>query len=468
MAQHSRDILGQLQSAIIEISVLKSENKRQAKLIKDQAAQIILITKFFEERIVKLSEEIDRLRKQINTDSTNSSLPPSQDQKPNKIFNGREKSGKKSGGQSGHPGHFLNKADIENKIKQGLIASKIVNHGQGTHYTSKYTIGLKTEIVVTEHRFYDEIPLAFRPDVQYDDGIKAFAATLVGRGIVASNRIVELIASITNDEIKLSDGSIYNWLKEFDTKAASTIKDIETNLLNSPNLNVDETGARCEGKNMCARNYSTENYVRYTMNSTKAMSGIEKDGILPNFVGTAIHDHNTAYYNYGARNAECNVHSDRYLKGNSENTENKWSDDMRTLLNSSNKARKLAKGQGEKQFTQEVIETYQNKYDEILTLGFLENKETKSRYDKKEELKLLRRLKKYKSNHLLYLEDFTVPFDNNLSERDLRTFKTKMKVSGCFRSLTGGKYFATLLSVIKTATKQNRSPYHAVKEIFAL
>jgi len=97
----------------------------------------------------------------------------------------------------------------------------------------------------------------------------------------------------------------------------------------------------------------------------------------------------------------------------------------------------------------------------------VENKQTKSRYDKKEELKLLRRLQKYKNNHLLYLEDFTVPFDNNLSERDLRTFKTKMKVSGCFRSLTGARHFATLLSIIKTAIKQGRSPYTAVREIFA-
>jgi len=71
----------------------------------------------------------------------------------------------------------------------------------------------------------------------------------------------------------------------------------------------------------------------------------------------------------------------------------------------------------------------------------------------------LNRLKKYRDNHLLFAADFAVLFDNNLSERDLRLLKTKTKVSGCFRSLDGAKNFATLMSVIKTATKQNTSPY---------
>jgi len=93
-------------------------------------------------------------------------------------------------------------------------------------------------------------------------------------------------------------------------------------------------------------------------------------------------------------------------------------------------------------------------------------KETKSRFYQNEEKKLLNRLKKYRDNHLLFAVDFVVPFDNNLSERDLRMVKTKGKVSGCFRSLGGAKIFTNLMTVIKTSIKQNVSPHFAVRSVF--
>jgi hypothetical protein len=44
--------------------------------------------------------------------------------------------------------------------------------------------------------------------------------------------------------------------------------------------------------------------------------------------------------------------------------------------------------------------------------------------------------------------------------------KTKGKVSGCFRSLAGAKVIAILMSITKTAIKQNVSPYVAVRSVF--
>ena len=52
-----------------------------------------------------------------------------------------------------------------------------------------------------------------------------------------------------------------------------------------------------------------------------------------------------------------------------------------------------------------------------------------SKYLRDEERPVLNRLKKYKKNHLLFAYNFIVPFDNNLSERDLRPIKTKLKIS---------------------------------------
>ena len=129
-------------------------------------------------------------------------------------------------------------------------------------------------------------------------------------------------------------------------------------------------------------------------------------------------------------------------------------------------SKETAIGFGANSFEQADMDRYRERYDEIIKSGFEVLKAAKSRFYQKEEKKLLNRLKKYRDNHLLFAVNFAVPFDNNLSERDLRMVKTKGKVSGCFRSLDGAKTFANLMSIIKTAIKQNVSPHIAVRSVF--
>ena len=346
---------------------------------------------------------------------------------------------------------------------------EIVNHGHPEgDYTSKYVIDLRVEAIAMEHRFYGNtpIPMAFRPDVQYGDEIKAVVATLAGQGLVASNRIVDMIASMSNRALELSEGTIYNFLAEFNAKAKCYIETIKTKLLNNPVLRVDQTGVRINAHNMFLSNYSDEKHVLYTANQTKGKKAIEEDGILPQFVGTLIHDHNTVYYNYGTANGECNVHLIRYLRANSENTHHHWSDDMIEFLLSVKMSKQLAIAFGVQKFEQADLDDYRIQYDEIIGAGVEAMKNTKSRFYKTEEKRLLNRLKKYRDNHLLFAVDFAVPFDNNLSERDLRMLKTKAKISGCFRSLQGTEIFASLMSITKTAIKQNLSPHLAIRSVF--
>ena len=130
------------------------------------------------------------------------------------------------------------------------------------------------------------------------------------------------------------------------------------------------------------------------------------------------------------------------------------------------KSKDAAIGFGAEQFEATEMEEYRKRYDKIIQTGFDVLKTTKSKFYQKEEKKLLNRLKKYRDNHLLFAANFSVPFDNNLSERDLRMLKTKTKVSGCFRSLNGAGIFAGLMSIVKTATKQNISPHLALRAVF--
>ena len=424
-----------------------------------------------EERVEKLESENARLRVQIDKDSKNSSKPPSSDQKANaaKIYNGRTKTGKKSGGQKGHGGKHLSRAVIEEKIARGQMSHKIVEHGTPKgKYIAKYEIDVRLETVATEHRFYEDavIPPELRCEAQYGCGVKAIVATLAGQGVVSSNRVTDMLTAWTNGAIELSDGTIYNFLAEFNGKAAAFIENTKTKLLNNMLMHIDETGVRVNGRNMFFRNYSDEKRVLYTANQTKGKKAIEDDNILPQYVGTLIHDHNTVNYNYGTGNAECNVHLIRYLRANFENTHHFWSDEMIEFLLTLKRSKELAVAFGAEKFEQADLEGYRKRYDEIVSAGFEVLKNTKSRFYQAEERKLLKRLKKYRDNHLLFAVDFAVPFDNNLSERDLRMVKTKQKVSGCFRSLDGARVFANLMSVIKSAIKQNISPFFAVTSVF--
>ena len=81
--------------------------EQQAEIIKQQA-----------EEIQRLRTEIAELKRMLGLDSTNSSKPPSSDglKRKNATSSLREKSGKPSGGQVGHKGHFLKQVEKPNSV----------------------------------------------------------------------------------------------------------------------------------------------------------------------------------------------------------------------------------------------------------------------------------------------------------------------------------------------------------------
>ena len=199
---------------------------------------------------------------------------------------------------------------------------------------------------------------------------------------------------------------------------------------------------------------------------SKSIDALKKLEFLKKYVGILLHDHETALYHFGTDHAECNVHIIRYLRKNTEETGNSWSGEMIPLLCEMNKMRKEYIGQGKSEFPGEIIVLYEEKYVSLLKKGREENKHTKQKYARQDEVTLMNRMEKYRQNHLLFLYDFSVPFDDNISERDLRKAKNRQKMAGGFRKDSGHQMYCDVMSLIETLKKRKMGIIENRKMLF--
>lgn len=75
-------------------------------------------------------------------------------------------------------------------------------------------------------------------------------------------------------------------------------------------------------------------------------------------------------------------------------------------------------------------------------------------------------MEKYKKNHLLFLKNFAIPYDDNMSERSLRKVNSRQKMAGKFLKASGAKMFCKILSIIETPKKENATDVK-IKIIFS-
>ncbi len=80
---------------------------------------------------------------------------------------------------------------------------------------------------------------------------------------------------------------------------------------------------------------------------------------------------------------------------------------------------------------------------------------------------LARRFEEHREVILHFTTDLTVPFTNNLAERDIRPAKVQQRSSGgCWHTLTGLADYAIVQSYLSTAGKWGINRYDALKHLF--
>lgn len=446
------------------------------------------------EQLTAALAEIRDLHARLAKDSHNSSKPPASDglkrQLP-RTRSLRRKTGKKPGGQLGHPGETLH-----------LVAAPdaVVEHRPSVCATCHSPLDLDApQVVARERRQVQDLPPirlsitehqalsvrcpacqqvtagVFPPDApsraQYGPRLRALAVYLVAQQFVPYARTRDLVGDLTG--ARLSVATLVEWVQQ----SAEAVKPIEADLKAALQralvLHSDETGVRRSGRLAWAHVASTPRLTHYAIHAKRGRAATEEIGILPGYRGVSVHDGWKPYQaQTSCRHALCNVHHLRELTFVEEQYQQPWAKDLKALLLEMRTATEQARAQGQTRLPTPARDGLVARYGQLLALGLAANPPPQRRPRQRGRVKqsparnLLERLWLGQTQVLAFLDDLTIPFDNNQAERDLRMLKTQQKVSGCFRSDGGGMAFARLRSYLSTLRKQGVALLDALHTLF--
>lgn len=474
-----------------------SEENRKLRYLQNLLENQNNTLKEHEEKIKSELEEKDKLIKEmefenarlkalLNMDGKNHGIPTSQTpiNKEKVIPNTREKSDKAKGGQIGHKKHKLEKfkdKEVNEEIEHSMEKCPCCNsHAIKKTGEIKEKDELDYKIVVVKRRhkfveyeckecgkkFHEKIPNNLKEENQYGAQVQALELTLMNQANVTINKAQKITKGLTDGEIDLSEGYIAKLQKRASDKLSNFMKEMKTEIIKQPLLHWDDTVIMIDTKRSCLRFYGTEKLAMYTAHSQKDKNGLDEDGILNMLAKETVveHDHNKVNYNedYYFRNAECNVHLIRDLKKVIDNLNHTWAKKLIELITKMNQKRKWLIKKGKEEFTQEELNKFEDKFEKIMLEANKQNEEEKQKYYVDKEATLILRILDYKNEYFLWIHDFEVPFENNLSERGLRGAKSKQKASGQFWSVESASWYATIRTYIETCNRNNVNIYNAL------
>jgi transposase len=436
---------------------------------------------------------IEELERRLGKDSHNRSKPPSSDGLGRKPSNQRRKSDKSSGGQTGHQGHTL---------MQVMNPDQIVLHRptccDACQFPLEQEAALTTErrqvhdlppwhLVVVEHCRQSiccpcchhvtqaSFPREAEAPVQYGPQIHAFAVYLSQFQLLPLQRTCEALADLCG--CQLSEGTLVRWITQAAKTLEPSIERIKSLLLLSPIQHADETGMRVKGILHWMHLNATGWLTLYSWHRKRGHQALEHIGIWPRYQGRSMHDRWSRYDRYPALHSLCGAHLLRDCLFVAEQEHQPWGQAMVDLLLAMKQSADHWRHQGAHAVPPSEREQWLAHYFALLATGFAShaaqappagNGLPKRVGRKKQEASknLLDALLKRADQVLGFLEDLSVPFTNNLGERDLRMVKVQQKISGTFRSEEGATAFCTIRSYLSTMRKQGRSMLAALTAVF--
>lgn len=452
--------------------------------------------KVLEGQVEVLTNEVERLRNRVkelegqaSKNSKNSSKPPSSDGlKKKKTTSLRVASGKKPGGQTGHPGKTLKRTDrpdivIRNELPpccdacQATLSSddaQVQKRGQvfdipavRFEVIEYQTLSLRCQCGKLHQ---SELPPHVCEVAQYGPNIRALAVHLTQGQLLPFARACELIKDLYH--LDISPATILEWVHESAQLLTPMMQAIIEKIQSASVVHVDESGLRVEARLQWLHAAVTATHTWYGVHPKRGMQAIEDHGILPNYAGTLVHDCWAPYWSLNCDHSLCGAHLLRELIYQKETSTQAWPQKMIDTLLAADRACKAAR-EADTLVPSSQIEAFAAQYRAHVQDGQAENRPEpkkpgqRGRAKQSSGFNLLRRLFEREQEVLRFMHDLSVPFTNNLAERAIRMPKVKQRISGCFRTLVGAQNFCVIRSYLDTARKQGFGMLHAMQAVFS-
>lgn len=488
------------ENLVKQLEKAKEENKillLRALIAEDEQRRLEKQISKKDEKIDALSNEVANLKRELeklkiiqNNDGTTCGLPTSKTpiNKKKVIPNFAKNTGGKIGRKEGHSKdklYKLNDEEINNEINHELNVCPKCNNKDLT-YTGKIitkdVIDYKIITEKTRHYFkeykcnccgklvHEEISNNLKEEAQYGSTTKIISLTLSNVGNVPYNKIRRILNGLSMGDINPCEGYLSKLQIKSSKKLARFIEEIREHLIKSSIIYWDDTVININKNQSCLRYYGNNDVCLFKAHEKKDKKGLDKDNILNVLSSNTVveHDHNKVNYNpeYGFINAECCQHLLRDLKKVEVNIPDRtWCKNLISLFQKFDHTRNELIAKGIETFSSDDVNDFILEIDQNLLLGLEENEKDSKPYYAEKELTLIKRIMEYRDNYIYWILDFDIPFTNNLSERNLRGVKTKMKVSGQFQNIDRASDYANIRSYIETCRIYGVNEYESLKRL---